>query len=490
MSSRPSPSIKSQDIEDIVHKWESERLSLKEHFSKPVVLFVGDTGAGKSSCIRVMLNITDESALEHLKIIDHGQYGTTDESYKHQSRYVDAIDIRGKLHNQNIDEYAKYLSKILEKEERIDIIIGVINAYGDRHGDIDTLIESLSIIYQKWEKPFVVLMNKFDQVRVLHAERQFEARKKYLEEQSDEFRKKLTWKFENHPEHIHGVFPVSAKPIKTFSSECPNKNCVKAEDEFDDETFKTFALGAAARCDSCKTVFILRPEAENVDLERIRNIAASKRFSVKDHEILPEGLRPRGNLMQTIFFLTHELVGFALMKTIAKDLSDHIVTTVNEIRNAAGKIYGQSEAVEIDRSLCAKIAKIFGLEQTALEHSEYEASRWKTVGTLEKFQHFLRRHTHWYHQGLSDYIAAWGIYYARKFHDVAVTLSDGFKVNEEHQSIANKCNKICAQYTNVQQLEYYYFILEKGREAAFKKYILEYERPQIVNTVTENPSNN
>lgn len=72
----------------------------------------------------------------------------------------------------------------------------------------------------------------------------------------------------------------------------------------------------------------------------------------------------------------------------------------------------------------------------------------------------------------------------RKFHDIAVTLSNSFKNNILHKFIAEKYDQICTQYnTKIQQLEYYQFILEDDREKAFKKYILDYTKPDSLDAV-------
>jgi len=57
--------------------------------------------------IKVLLNITDKKALECLNITGHGKYGR-DESFRHELIYLVAIDIKGKLQDQNIDEYVTY----------------------------------------------------------------------------------------------------------------------------------------------------------------------------------------------------------------------------------------------------------------------------------------------------------------------------------------------------------------------------------------------
>jgi len=49
MSSFSPPLINAEDIEKILKKWESDRQKLKEELEKPVVIFVGDAGTGKSS---------------------------------------------------------------------------------------------------------------------------------------------------------------------------------------------------------------------------------------------------------------------------------------------------------------------------------------------------------------------------------------------------------------------------------------------------------
>ena len=72
MSSRLSPLIQTEDIAKIIAKWEEKRRSNKEEMKKPVIIFVGAAGCGKSSCIKTLLNITDSQALKSLNITDHG----------------------------------------------------------------------------------------------------------------------------------------------------------------------------------------------------------------------------------------------------------------------------------------------------------------------------------------------------------------------------------------------------------------------------------
>jgi hypothetical protein len=278
-------------------------------------------------------------------------------------------------------------------------------------------------------------------------------------------------------------------PMQKIGPECPDPECVtptKEEDDFSDPPTKYLGSDAALLCKSCKKIFILKPKPENLDLEKIKKYAQTQELSIIEHEIPPIGLGPRNNLMQAVLFLTHEIVGFALMKSICRELSDNIAATPKEILETAVKIYGKSDAVEVDKSLCAKIAKKFGLEQTGLEHSEYEANRWEKVGKLEQFQRYLRYWINRPNEGLSNYIVAWGIYYARKFHDIAITLSGSFNAGKSHEDIAKQCNEICAQYTETQQLEYYQCILDEGLETAIEKYILKYKKPDTSSIAVQN----
>lgn len=132
-------------------------------------------------------------------------------------------------------------------------------------------------------------------------------------------------------------------------------------------------------------------------------------------------------------------------------------------------------------------AKTLDLEQSALEHSEYEGSVWKKGGRLDRITRFIRTFINQSDQGLVDYIAAWGIYYARKSHYIAVTLNDNFQDDPSTIQMAEKCNGICAQYTEIQQLEYDEFLLQNDLETAIEKYIIEYREADSSNTVEENP---
>jgi hypothetical protein len=324
-------------------------------------------------------------------------------------------------------------------------------------------------------------MNKYDQVKNSNVKGQYEHRKRYLEEQFEIVRKKLTWKFENDPSNPRGVFPVSADPAKELGSECPGLECIKQankDDDFPEATTKTLIKDAALHCYQCEQIYILKSELNDPDWERIKKYAQTQNLPIVEHEILPIGLGLRQELMQGIIFLTHEIVSFALMKSICKTLSDQIAATPIEIHKAVVKIYGITDAVEVDRLLCSSIAKKFDLEHTAIEHSEYEASRWKDVGRLDRFERFLRNYFDRPDQGLSDYLVAWGIYYARKFHDIAITIQESFEADKSHEDIAKQCNEICMKYTDTRQLEYYQFILENDRDSAIKKYVLEYTKPE------------
>ena len=145
--------------------------------------------------------------------------GTTTETFeRYEAEYLVAIDIRGKLQNQSIEEYTQYVRSIFKQEEQIYIIVGVVEACGDRVGDIDTLIKSLEIIFKRYEKPFIVLMNKFDEVKVLQKEEQFAKRKNDLETKCDQVYQKFTCQVQRHPLDVHSVFPVSAIPMQILGS--------------------------------------------------------------------------------------------------------------------------------------------------------------------------------------------------------------------------------------------------------------------------------
>ena len=172
------------------------------------------------------------------------------------------------------------------------------------------------------------------------------------------------------------------------------------------------------------------------------------------------------------------------MKSISKDLSDHIIMASDKIREAVKNIYGIGDAVEADRELCREIARIFDLEQSAVIHSEYEASRWVKVSGWNRFTRYVRNTINWIDQGHAHYIAAWGIFYARKFHDIAIEISDNLQKRTPQSEITKNCNEICRKYDENQQFEYYEFILEHNLEEAIDKYITKYTRLNILPTET------
>jgi GTP-binding protein EngB required for normal cell division len=496
--------ISAIDIENIINEWESKRKEKDFTFDKPVVLYVGDAGVGKSSCIKVMCNITDERELDQLNITDRGQSGTKDLNV-YDTHLFSAIDIRGKIHNENVDDYIKYLSSILEKHSNVIFIIGVVNAVHERFGDMDSLLDSIKAISSRWEKPFIVLMNKFDQVEFFGKQEQFNERQKYLNEKCAKVRSSYAWHLVGHESFGEGVFPVSADRILKLNAgciKCSEKipcSSVDNQDEFPDAISITFLVPKFARhCLRCNTITVARSQLSEEQMAKITNYAQKKSACIVD-EPTTNGLHARNPAFMKIHYLINDIIRAALIKGTCEEISQRIMGTIEIIRRDTTGIFGLTDAIERDQNLCKDIAEIFQLTETALTNGKYEADSWNQVKIMDNIKNFFQKHLHIPDEPRSLYIAAWGIYYARKFSDVASTIveeyerqrtnfseantyADSAEKKRVYEAIAQKCNQICDKYTDAIQLEYYNFILQNGLDEALKKYILlKYKKTTALN---------
>lgn len=470
-----------------------------EKIEKPIILFVGNAGVGKSSCIKVICNITDKADLEKLNITDQGVIGTR-ESNVYDTPYTTAIDVRGKIQEQNVDEYVEYLLKDLEKYGQVHFIVGVVNAFEDRDDDIDALVLSLTAISKELEKPFIVLMNKLDRAEILGKLEQYRRRKKYLKEKGAEVQSTFSWSTTGHKTFYRGVFPTAANPHRELKPECTKYGsqtaCSQPDDESDEFPVMNtrFLIRKLCRyCMQCNTITIFSSELTEKEKIKITKYAEDQKARFIDAPT-SEGLNPRDPAFQAIISSTNDIIGASLIKSACIEISDRIAGTTKIIRSGVESIFGLSDAIECDKKLCESIGNLFEFENTALISVKYENNRWNEVKIMDKVVRFLRITFGSPDKALPQYVAAWGIYYARKFRDVAFLITENYgkdrkilvqaksvqKPNEHsaisvYELISDRCMKVYVEHNDAKQLEYYYFILEHGLEAALYKYILETE---------------
>lgn len=62
------------------------------------------------------------------------------------------------------------------------------------------------------------------------------------------------------------------------------------EDMFPGPSIRILIPGAATQCDSCKSVYVVKPQPEDVDLKKIERHAQSQNLHMIMHKIPPTGL--------------------------------------------------------------------------------------------------------------------------------------------------------------------------------------------------------
>ncbi len=471
---RTEPSVSQDDINSVLDSLNTEHRNMTER--KPTLLFVGDSGVGKSSCIKVILNLTEErnaETLHKMNITHDGKEGTSKPVYI-EGEYLNCVDVRGKRSMEADEEYDQdiNLSRLFENEEyTVDLIVGVVKADNERNFDIENMFLSLQLMCDKFNKPFIVLMNFGDNIL---NENRYKIRYNWLETKCQSIQKKSSWYTIRKKTLSQGVFKVSASP-RTF---LPTTNCVKAPINSEIDLLAPthiiiYTCSSIRYCQQCKHAEVASPsdneeekEKHNKVLERLRCEPNAKITVIKAS---PIGLSADCPAIITAIVISEDLAGAAVLKSVAHSLQERLASSSTIISNIVDATYTQRTAQNKDQKLCSELMNLFDLPKSGLTQAQFEYTQWQHVHEEWVIRGLWRWATR--DHGLEYYLTAWGIYYARKFQSLSQTIADGWAASLDAETIRQNCQTEMAQYNDDLQKSYFEYIMKNDVKEAFRKYL-------------------
>lgn len=155
-----TPLCSEDDMKSLVLFWDRMRSARFAPPSKPVLVMMGKAGVGKSSVVKAMLPTMDDEQRAELKICCGGRQGSGPKPVRVEGDHVVCLDVRGKLEEENVKEYAAHVNGILQENNDADnvaFIIGVLGYEPTRDNDVDSLYESVKTVCTEVNRPFIIL---------------------------------------------------------------------------------------------------------------------------------------------------------------------------------------------------------------------------------------------------------------------------------------------------------------------------------------------
>lgn len=460
--------ISTEDIQDLIDAYQKEQEKRVHDIEKPTLLFVGDSGVGKSSCIAAMLNLDemkDVDTLRRMNISHNGKEGTGDDPVHVNGTFLRCVDVRGKRRVELDQDYWKFIHQ--ELNDRIDLIVGVVKAEAPRDDDISALMQSLRIICEQMDKPFYILMNGKDQIG---SHKRYKERENRLLEMSKHIKAKHSWYSirENH-QLGQGVFTVSARP----TSKLPNQDCPKSpqDDPFTRPHCTKFMLPNIRYCFDCNTAEVADspPDVES------QSKLIMKEFEQRNVTITyvrnpPHGFGPDDDCIKAAVDILEDLAGAAVIRSATKTIKEFIETGARTIiESHARGVYRLRTAQQRDRSMCAALVFALGLPLTSVTQGSFEESRWVKVQEEYKIRGLWR----WFisDEVVTNYLISWGIHYTRKFYAVKQVIAHGFANNHSNQDVVTKCKTVLEEYCDAKQSEIFEYIMNSGVALAYEYFL-------------------
>lgn len=476
--------INRNDVSALVERWKSQQREELKMVNKPVVVFIGKVGTGKSSCIKVIGNVRDENLLKDMNI-GEGEKSQTVRKVVIDSpeQFLTLVDMRGKEDTEVSKTYMEDVLKML-RGTRIDLFIGVVKAYENRTTDLEALVNCLEVLLDATRQtPFIVLMNRFDEVKEQNM-CQFNRRKASLEQMCQKLKSGRAWTLRGHASLGHGVFAVSADPTVNVGELCGN--CVNTlptssgtsttRDYFDTDTgVRQLIPGVARFCNTCKTAVICRSALSSDEYKGLCQQIRNRGGRIQDISPGPYGLDQHSPAIKCILNLVNDMACVGIIKSICETSGKRIESVGSIIRKAMEKIYDINDAKEQDGILCNELANLFDLPLTGLIQSKFEVERWREIALSEKVVGWVRRNFSGKPDKASgEYVAAWAIHYACKFRDIIDVLTDAYGKNPTNNVdfMVNECTKKLNEHPDELHMEYFNYIVNNGLDSAFNEYLV------------------
>jgi len=423
----------------------------KNTIQKPSILFLGDSGVGKSTLIKSIFACSgDEMAIEKVKSLKTSSDSMATELHESISipgQYFNCIDIAGRcLMDQAKESDEEYLTRVKRQSNNhhVELFIVVLDATSTRIKDCCTLYgKIMKELIDIEPHPFLVFINKIDKVNekegltgpvMAHLQTKFHIPFPIIQTKATWLggvqKLEHTWIMQSLPfrSNLHvGTFPVAASSESFLERKCPHETKINGMDIFDtsqshqvlrpEERIENLTMkNQVVVCTNpCKKYYIteayscdkefkdkLKPKLNHLEEERIPSKAVNLAFN----DPALQKLKEIGSNQFLPAFIKE-------LFSKNKDRARHCDTLIEN--NVRGVI--RYNVAAADERLCSAIAGVFEFPQTGDLHKKIEHGRWQGCSPSSWWNHLLLRA--FGDKEIEDYLASWGIFYVWKYSGLA-----------------------------------------------------------------------
>lgn len=374
-----------EDITEIKNK-----LSKEQYIKKPVILFFGDSGVGKTTFLLEILKRRNyevsDAAKEKLSQDDNSE-GTKD-FVGIEDKYCFWVDARGKRSSESVKDYVTNMSNIrnrpvdifgLDKNykmniNRVDFVIILVlaqqrdsNRNIGESSDLYTYRKIMGSFIEEFPVPFSVLFNKAD---LIEDEKIFEERQQYCTRHYT-FPIPNSWRIFYWNNLFRASYRISAKPTNLkLPPTCPKES--PSAPRKDKHIYRLSPDYKASYCDTCHTKCTFE------------NCAAWNELNDPDiqaYTTVPPPTLPPDNIDEPLALVItsckDELAAVAIVKSISPSLEEKFKQSSNIIENIISQARIWEHGPATDKKLCDLLGTLFDLVYTARLSSDYEQQLWK-----------------------------------------------------------------------------------------------------------------
>lgn len=458
--------ISRDDISSCYTLWKEARERTATSLEKPIIVCIGDKGTGKSSIIQEIVGIAsiDQVTKERMNINNH-EDGTKDFVFV-RGDLIDCIDSRGRRVGEPTAEFVTKLCNFAKHQASrpnpFDYFMVVLEADNIREDDIEAYAAITKEVSSKHEIPYIILLNKADQIKDHHrAERRIALCKK-------KFDYSRFWQFGKEVP----VYAVSASPEAPAPLRCPNDDL--------DTLFSAHRVsvspehkGRLLLCQDCKLITASESYLGSEDFterfkKQLSQFPELSQYCQMSVHTPAEGLQASDEAIAKILSTIEPSILCCTVKGLARTYEAKRQAGGPVIENFLAKVEQKHHAPVADKQLCAAIANIFDLHVTSILHGCNEKKRWAQE---------YKEGDNWFWQmfynatDLKNYIASWGIFYFRKYSLVCQTMMEAYAEGATEETTFEVISWVLAQFQEREQKEISEFIVKSSRAAAYKSYL-------------------
>jgi hypothetical protein len=486
------------DMKARIDDWDGMRQKARDRHAKPVIVFVGNSGVGKSSTIVNLIPSIDPATRASLNICRGTREGTV-RHVRIESDHLVCIDSRGKRHEESVSDYVAHIASEITRSDSIDdvaFIVGILGYDHVRSNDIDALYQSIKAICEIVDRPFIVLQNQRDlfwadgdllRDRLIKCEDIFPS----IERPA----RAIGASEIGNTSLFRGVFAVAAAPKLRFDTVCPAGPDVN---DFD-KAAHSVALKCGNRARACrdcrKVVYDAALDADPVDppLRAGGDKATGKspetiikgaidqwkeyKATLPDDFLFvpvtpsPEGLRMGDPAMEAVFGSLEGEALDAVVKACSSSMADRMQEVRRIIKDHVKNVWTVARASQCDGALCRRLSNYFDLPKTGDYYGQSGTDLWKKpLWTTDMFQAGVR--VIFDMRKLQNYTASWGIFHALKFRDMHAELLASYARGRSPDECIRSATEVAKRYTPDLAKEIWKHAKRNGIERAYDTYLV------------------